>query len=244
VTFIDVLLISLLVGVAAFTQGLTGFGFSLVLVPPLTLIVGAKDAVVLANLLSAFQNLLTLARMRGGVQWTIAARLFGGSVVGMPVGLAVLILMPSAALQIVIAITVFGFTILLGRGWHLPKPRPILDGIVGTFSGVLNTSTSMSGPPVVVFLQGRRLPPDTFRATLTAYFFASSLVAVALLAAGGRLDTELTLGAAIAAPGLIVGLILGLLLYRKVDAILFRKIVIGTLVLSSILATISAISRL
>ena len=238
------MVIALLVALASFTQGLTGFGFSMVLVPPLTLVVRAKDAVVIANIVATFHMLLSLTRMRGGIQWGIALRILAGSAAGMPIGLAVLILVPSAVLQIMIAVMVFAFTLLLGGGWHLPRPRPILDGLVGFFSGVLNTSTSMSGPPVVVFLQGRRLPPEPFRATLTAYFFASSLIAVILLGLGGRFTTEIWLAAAFAVPGLVVGLVLGHLLYRRVDAVLFRKVVLSTLVVSAILATISAVTRL
>jgi len=54
--------------------------------------------------------------------------------------------------------------------------------VAGFFSGLLNTSTSMSGPPVLILLAGQGLPKDQFRRTLVSFFFVSGLVAALVLA--------------------------------------------------------------
>src|SRR4029079_17328466 len=79
----------------------------------------------------------------------------------------------------------------------------------GLASGILNTSTSMSGPPVVVYLQGRGVDPGRFRATLAPSFRASGLVAIALFIASGRYDATTWGETALAIPALAVGWLAG-----------------------------------
>ena len=64
---------------------------------------------------------------------------------------------------------------------RLPQ-KGVLTGVAGFFSGLLNTSTSMSGPPVLILLAGQGLPKDQFRRTLVSFFFVSGLVAALVLA--------------------------------------------------------------
>jgi hypothetical protein len=70
----------------------------------------------------------------------------------------------------------------------------LLGGLVGAVSGVLNTSLATNGPPLVVYLQGRQLTPDQFRATISLVFSVSNAIGLIMLL-GGRaiqvVDVEL-----------------------------------------------------
>ena len=61
-----------LAGAASFAQALSGFGFSLLIVPPLALVVGPKEAVVMANLMGMMSSSLTLTSMHDAVDWRLA----------------------------------------------------------------------------------------------------------------------------------------------------------------------------
>jgi hypothetical protein len=239
----DVVAILLLAGLAAFAQAVTGFGFSLLIVPPLALVIGPKETVVVANILSTATNVAMLSRVHGHVDWRLGGWLFGGALVGMPVGLAVLIWINAAVLQVLIAITVLASGLLLLRGLRFHAAGRAWDAVTGVISGVLNTSTSMSGPPVVLYLQGREVSPDRFRATLTAYFLASSVVAVGLLAMAGKFTRDVGLEAAVGVPAVGVGIAAGLLVYRRVDAVLFRRLVFALLFASAGIAGLAALVR-
>jgi uncharacterized membrane protein YfcA len=181
-------------------------------------------------------NAITLQRMHDRVDWRLGATMFAAAAAGMPVGLAVLVFVPRDALQILIAVTVLASTLLIWRGWRLGMVGRTVDVGVGFASGVLNTSTSMSGPPVVLYLQGRGFDRGMFRATLTAYFLASGLLALALFVAGGQLHAEIAGMSVLAAPTLVGGFVVGHLMFHRLDEARFRRVVMGVLVLSACLA--------
>ena len=106
----------------------------------------------------------------------------------------------------------------------------------GVVSGVLNTTTSMNGPPVVLYMQGKGMLPAPFRATIAAYFLASGLIAIALLALDGQV-TGLTMArAGVAIPGIVLGWLLGNRVFQRMGPERFRSVVIGVLLLSAVIA--------
>jgi uncharacterized membrane protein YfcA len=233
--------VALLTGLAALCQSLSGFGFSLLVVPPLSIVLGARQAVVVANLLSAFLGLLMAGRLRRAIDWRLGGTLFAGALAGMPVGLAVLLAVDAAVLRVIIAVTVLVSTAVLWRGVRIRRTSRPGDLAAGFVSGVLNTSTSMSGPPVVVYLQGREVPATGFRATLAAYFLASSAVAVALLAAGGEVSGASFGYSVVGAVTILPAWALGSRLARRVDEAQFRRLVMAVLVLSAAVAITTAV---
>ncbi|MCC6381253.1 MAG: sulfite exporter TauE/SafE family protein [Dehalococcoidia bacterium] len=239
----DALAVVVLGALASLTQSLSGFGFSLLLVPPLAMVTGPKEAVVLANAMGLLVNLTGVVRLHTAVDWQLGLTLFAAAVVGMPIGYAVLAAADPATLQILIALTVIVATLLIARGARLPGRGRLLDAGAGLLSGILNTSTSMSGPPVVLYLHGQRLAPAVFRATLTALFFASGVVAVALFMAGGRFGLAEAALTGVAAPGLVAGWFGGHLLFHRLQAAQFRRLVVLVLLASSVSALLAALFR-
>lgn len=229
-------MIFLLSAGASVVQAMTGLGFGLMIVPPLVMVVGAKDAVVVSNVLGTVLSAVLLARNHGHVEWRTGAILFASTVVGMPIGLLVLIWIDPDVLQVVIAATVIVFTVLLAKGMQLHSAGLLGDALTGLASGVLRMSTSMSGPPVVIYLQGRGISSERFRATLAAFFTAGGALGIVLFAVGGRLDRDVGLEVLAGSPALAAGIVGGSALYRRVDEGLFRRVVFAVLILSSVLA--------
>ena len=233
--------IVLLAGIAACIQSLAGFGSSLFIVPLLAVLIGPRHAVFLANLISAAVSLIQVVHLRRAVEWRTQSLLLAGSCVGMPLGLVVLLVLSPTVLQVLIALTVVVFTLVLMRGVRLHDAGRIGDLATGLVSGVLNTSTSMSGPPVVLYLQGKGMPPLAFRATATAFFLVTSVIAVVLLLAGGAFQPWLFGAAALAMPAVVGGRLLGNWIFRHVEDVHFRKIVFGVLLATSGVAVATAL---
>ena len=171
-----VVAIVFLAATAAFIQALSGFGFSLFIVPFLAILIGPRDTVLLANLMSTFGSGSQALYLRKSADRMTAGILLIGSLIGMPIGLAVLLLLDPKLLQLGIALSVIIFTLIMIRGVALHRVGTAGDIIAGIASGILNTSTSMSGPPVVLYLQGRNFQPLQFRATITTYFVITSAI--------------------------------------------------------------------
>jgi hypothetical protein len=187
-------------------------------------------------------NLVMATRLRGHVDWRLGLTLLTGACAGMPLGLLVLVVVDSAVLQAAIAVVVMLSAVLIWRGVALHAAGRAGDLVTGLVSGVLNTSTSMSGPPVVLYLQGRGVPAHTFRATLGAYFLASGAIATGLFVAGGRFDRELWADAGLATPALVLGWFAGNVVYGKLDAARFRGVVIVVLVATAAVALATAVT--
>lgn len=242
-TPIDAVLIFLLAAGASLVQALTGLGFGLMIVPPLILVVGVKDAVVVSNLLGMLLSAGLLLRTHEHVEWRTGLTLLVGAVLGMPLGLAVLIWANPDVLQLVIAVAVIVFTVLLSRGLRIHGGGLAGDGLTGVLSGVLRMSTSMSGPPVVIYLQGKGLGSIPFRATISAFFALSGVVGAALFLVGGQITGDVLREVAVALPALTVGFAGGQVLYARIDEARFRKLVLAVLFTSAALAISAVLFR-
>lgn len=235
------LALAAIVAFAATVQGVTGFGFSLMAMPLLSVVLGAKDAVAAASIVGVTTAVLLVARTHRAVRRPVALRLLAGAVAGMPLGLAALITVPERGLRLVIAVTVLFFVAVIARGWRIRRGGAVLDLAAGFVSGMLNTSVGTNGPPLVLTLQARGLAPEPFRATISAVFVGSSVVGNVLLASAGRYTPEVFRAAAISLPALVAGAVVGDRLHRRFPPARFRALVLVLLVVSAGSALVSVI---
>jgi uncharacterized membrane protein YfcA len=227
---------------AASCQSLTGFGFALVMVPLLSLFWDVKLAVVTTTLLGTAALMPLVVEAWEHVRIWKVIPLVVGSMVGVPFGLLILDRIDPEALKIFVAAVVIGASLIL---YFAPRMRiggsgPASPVAVGVLSGILRASTSMGGPPVVLYTLSREREADEFRGTLLAFFVPSSLMTVLGLGIVGRLTPKVAGTAAAALPAMTLGLVAGIWLRTRVNEELFRTLVLVVLVLSSIGVIISA----
>ncbi|MEO3888375.1 sulfite exporter TauE/SafE family protein [Nonomuraea sp. B5E05] len=224
---------------AAFAQALSGFGFALVAVPLLTLLVGPQTAVTVVTALGGLLALAIAVHQRRHVEGRTAVLVTGAGLVGMPLGLLAITALSARSLSVLIACVVLAFTLLLGRGVTLRRGAGPAAA-AGFVSGALLTSTGMNGPPVVAAFQAMKLEPREFRATLQATFCAGDALAVLGFIAVGRLTADSLLLTAVGLPGMAVGWWLGDRIFARTDPQRFRRIVLAVLVASACTALIQA----
>ncbi|NBX12211.1 MAG: sulfite exporter TauE/SafE family protein [Acidimicrobiia bacterium] len=219
---------------AAFVQSIGGFGFSLFAVPLMALSIPLPEAVV-AGSIAAFANVVVLsARSLRDVEWTVARRFNLPALVGMPLGLLVLVRVDESVLKVALGAVIIVLIVVLIRTTSATRPRPVVEVVAGLASGVLATSTSTNGPPLVFAAQLRGLPPETFRATLSFSFALQGAISlVAFFAAG-----EATQGAVLLALGglplIAAGQWLGIRTRPRVHGKRFDRMVYGLLALSAV----------
>jgi len=234
--------IALILGFAAVTQSITGFGFALIGVPGLALLLGPKVAVVAMSSVGVPLVIWNAIRWREDILWREAITTSIAAWVGMPIGLFVITRVREEPLQVVIALTVLVFTALLWRRVRLPTDSLPAEVGVGLTSGMLSTSTGMSGPSLVIALQARGVPPSAFRATLATVFVSGSAISLLLFWSRGLVSADAVKVAAAGLPGLLIGILLGELGFRRVDHERFRAIVLVLLVASAVLALVGALT--
>ena len=184
--------VSVLLGTAL--QAATGFGFSLVAAPLVFAAVDAEPAVGLLLLLGVEVNLLTLLTERRRprpVRHSLLTML-AAAAPGALIGVIVLRALPEVALQIAVTLGVAGA--LAAR--HVTRAH-VPAVLAGFAAGALTTTTSTNGPPMLLHLLGRGVPPEQVRDTLTVCFIGlAALGALALAMAGepATPDWQLVLG--------------------------------------------------
>jgi len=190
-----------IIGLGAAVQGSAGFGSALVAAPFLVLIDPRLVpgpimlAILILDVLVFKRDLASLDV--SGVKWVIL-----GMVPGSLLGAWVVSHMNTGTLEVAVGLAVYlavGFSLL---GFRVRMTLPNLCG-AGFLSGLLGTSTSLSGPPLALIYQhasGSRL-----RATLAGVFLVGVILALISLTLVGHMGrSEVGLGL-LMMPGVVVG---------------------------------------
>ncbi|MEV5339507.1 sulfite exporter TauE/SafE family protein [Streptomyces sp. NPDC052773] len=228
-----VLGVFLVLALASVIRTTAGFGFSLVAVPPLTLLLDPVTAVVVAAIMAAPLSLWIAVKDWRHVDRRITAVALGAGLVGVPFGVWLLHALPARALSVVIAAVVLLCTVMV---WRRVTVRGGLRSVawISAFSGASFASTGIDGPPMVAAMQGLRLPPRVQRATLGVVFSGTSLASLAGFGISGQLTAEVGWALLAGVPALFIGIFAGERIFARFDAERFRQAVLGLLVVSSV----------
>jgi hypothetical protein len=236
------------VGIAflsAATQSLTGFGFALVMVPLLSLFWDVKLAVVTSTLLSSLSLVPLVVEVRRWIRLSKVVPLAMGSLVGVPLGLLIFTRIDADLLKVCVASVVIMASLLLYFAPQFSVGGPPLAGsmVAGMLSGMLRASTSMGGPPLVLYMLGREREVEAFRSTVLTVFLFNSVLTVTGLAIAGEIGGEVLAATGVAVPALALGLLAGAWLRSRVQQEVFRTLVLAVLVLTSIgvIVSVSAV---
>lgn len=236
----DAIAVAGIAAAAAFVGSLSGFGFALLLIPPLSLVTGSRDAVVLSALLGTFNNAVNIVRFQGDVSRGIAARVTLAAFAGMPLGLVALLAAPERVLRVLIGINVLLATFLVWRFAGRMRGTQWREAAAGFLSGALNTSTGINGPPLVLYFQATGMPAAAFRGTIAIIFAASNLLSIALFVATGAAGTRQLGFTAAGLPAVAAGSLCGLWVFNRLHPARFRSVVVGVLFASAVVVLVRA----
>lgn len=170
--------------VAACVQATGGIGFALILTPVLFAVLPAVGAVVVATGLALLLNVLVLfaEHRRPVVDWKEVVPILVAAAPGTVAGLLVLRALPKPVLQIAVGVAVIGFGLVALRGrLRVPAGHGWVRVPLGFTTGLLSTSTGVTGPPVALWLSSRGLGPRTVRDSLGAMFLGLGIIATLTL---------------------------------------------------------------
>ena len=237
--------VAVIVLISALLQAALGFGFALIAVPLLMIVLPPQTAVICVFLLASVASVLTLRAAKSDVNVGEAKRLSIGAVLAMPLGVILLISAPSIALRLLLGIVTIAAALWMLFGHEEPKddhvPNAALGYVAGAISGVLNTALSTNGPPLVVYLRHRGLSTQAFRSTISVVFTVSNLVGLVFLALGGAIHKEALVLALLAAPFNLIGWMLGNAWSRHLAPHHFDRVVDVALLVSGIVVLVRAL---
>ena len=220
----------ILVALASFVAGASGFGLGLVATPLLLLSGFSLPFVVTANLLISLATRVSIAwRMRDAITWRRVVALVGGAVPGLWIGSVTLGRVDLHDVRVAVGIVIAAAAV--GLVWvdrQPPTPRVRgLNVVVGFFGGVLGTTTSLTGVPPALLLTRRRLAQRAFFGDLAVYFIASSTIGLAILGAAGQFSGDGARAFAWWFPGVLAANAVGTRTGLRIPPPIFRAVTLA-----------------
>lgn len=231
--------------VAGLLQGMTSFGFSLIALPLLTLIHDIQLIVPVLVIYSLVMNTTILMNLWRHIQIREMAWIAVFGMLFTPIGMQVLIFADGGWLKLFTGIFIFIFSLMLLLNKHYEFRHQRLGYVVtGTLSGLLNGSVSFSGPPLVIFMTNKAMPKQSFRASLTFYFWILNLITVPTYWLGGLIGTDTWLFSVRYVAFLIAGVLVGVLIGNRIKEQYFRRLVVIILMALGIMSVIGSIGQI
>ena len=221
-------LVALITLAASFISGLSGFGFGLVAMAVLPLLLGIKLASAFATFCGlAIFAILTIP-LRKHIAWKALIPLLVGTVAGVPVGVYGLVNLPEGVLLKILAAFILSyvlFAVFVQNKFQFRMDRRwgYLAGLAG---GMISGALSAGGPPIILYCNSLGLDKRGFKATVQVYFVLMILYKIPLFYASGLLTPELWRTLLYYSPLVAAGTTGGFLLFHKLSDVWFRRVVL------------------
>jgi hypothetical protein len=219
------------ISIAMLLRAVFGFGDSMFAIPLLAALIGLDRGAPVLALAGTALALLLLRERPSAIEAGTVLRLMLGAVVGVPLGLYVLVELPSIWAHRGLAALLLGFGV-----WRLLWPaRPsvpvkpdalddqpiepaseraglfvwIRDLGFGLLTGASSAAFDIAGPPLLVYAALRSWSSDALRINFQALFLPLGLITIAGHGLAGLWTREVLLLAALALPMMLLGYVLG-----------------------------------
>jgi len=228
--------------VAAVIRAFTGFGFGLAAVPVFALFMSPGEAVVLSTSLTLAVSLTTLRSYWGAYPIGALAPLLVAALLGTALGVALLGTLDARQFQLAIGALVILSSVVLAlyRG-RQPRPHPVLGGVTGLASGLLNGLFAIPGPPVIVYAMATEADPRRSRSLLMTFFLFTAAMALPIYGTAGLVTPASPWLFGLAFPAMYAGDRLGHRLFRRYGTAFYRRAALLVLFAVGAVVTLKAL---
>lgn len=240
-----IIIILSIIFVAALTRSTFGFGDALIAMPLLALFIDIKIATPLMALIAFFIAISILIKNRDKVEFKSVWRLIVASLVGIPIGLWYLDDINENIIKLILGIIILTFAV-----YNLAKPKlhqlksEKYAWIFGFIAGVLGGAYNTNGPPIVIYSSLKKWNPQNFRATLQGYFFTTGILLVISHGIAGNYTNQVLTYFAYCLPVVLVAVIIGAKLNKKIPIIRFHKYIYMILIFLGFMLIYNSIKNL
>jgi uncharacterized membrane protein YfcA len=183
-------------------------------------------------------QLVSVASLRGSIDWRELLPLVAAGLVGIPVGAHVLQVLPASVFAAVFGLFLAGYgAFMLARprlslGCHGKVPA-LLSGFAG---GVTGGAIAFPGAIPTIWCTLRAVPKDTQRGLIQPFIVIMQVATIAYFSKIEIMTTEALLVSLVCAPAVLAGTWVGLALYRRFsDGELRRAVLVVLLICGAML---------
>jgi uncharacterized membrane protein YfcA len=231
----EIIIITLIFFISAFTQGMVGFGSALVAIPLLLFImpVSMASPMVVAN--GIVLNAYIIIKLRSSFDLRKIIPLISGTVIGIPLGVFLLSSLNEKIVLGILAIFMISFSLYSLFGTpekiRLSKSWGYFFGLI---AGALGGAYGTTGPPVVLYSSMKGWKKNEMVITLQVFFILSSIYILSLKSINGQVSIHFFKNWVKYVPVLLSGVIIGSLIYNKINQDLFKKIIYCALIILAV----------
>ena len=228
------------VTLAGFIRGVTGFGGSMLMAPPLSLLIGAVPTVVTALMLEAAAALVMFPDALPIINKRVLFYLILPACFTVPIGGYLLVTLDPLLARRTISAVVAVFSLILLGGLRYSGPhRPATSLVLGSIVGVLLGATSVGAPPVILYLLSGPDPQAVTRANLTVFVTAISVIGLVMLLVAGAFTTQLTISAFLLCIPYLAATWLGGTLFARMSDLGVRRLALGFMFAMSVVGLLA-----
>ena len=238
------ILILILALCASFVQRTIGFGFGILMMTMLPLLMPSYgEATALSGILAMFTSAAATVSMHRFISWKRMLPVLG---VFLIVSTGAIFLLHGIndriimiVLGIVLIITSLYFIMLSGR-IHI---RPTLPAQIGTgiLSGLMGGFFAMQGPPAVLYFLSSEKDKEHYLAMISAYLLTGNLTTTLVRYFNGFLTRDVGIGVLWGIAGVAAGAFLGAKAFRRIPHKVFDYIVYAYIAFSGIVILLNAL---
>ncbi|MGI9538138.1 MAG: sulfite exporter TauE/SafE family protein [Desulfocapsaceae bacterium] len=237
------MLISLSIGVillaTGFIQGLTGFGMGLAAMPLLCLFLEVQTAVPLVTLSSVVITTTLTVQLRTDISFSRIAPFCVAAIPGILLGATILKSADSTIMRMLLGLLLIFYSLysLIAT----PRPRSLhrfWPWPTGFVAGLIGASLSTGGPPIIIYTTLTDWSKDQIKATLTGFFMFTSIMSATTHALTGITTLQTVIYFFVSIPFLLVGVLGGSFVYRRIPSDAYRKIILLGLILMGLIMII------
>lgn len=168
----------LVVCAASVVQGVSGFGFGIVTISLIPLVLGFRDSISLMTLLMVAVSIMMFIRTRREFNWKDCRRFIPGLVVGVPVGVYFVVVVDEGVILKIFGVIniVIGLHYLLynrKKGKAIPEFFALPVGFSG---GLLAGAFNMGGPPLIAYLYSQPWRLDRIKSVMSTAFLTTTFL--------------------------------------------------------------------
>ena len=228
--------------VAGIIRGYSGFGFAMVAVTSISLVLPPIHVVPLVLILEVLASIKLVPQVWKDIEWRSLRWLLAGSLLATPMGVYLLANVPAEPMRISISLMVLVAAILLlyGWAWRRMPGRPLIL-TTGVASGILNGAAAIGGPPVILFYMSSPAGVAVSRASIIAYFLGIDVMGLAMASIQGLTTSKTLLMTGFCLLPLYFGITIGSRMFLKTDKESFRHHVLILLIILSIVGLLRGI---
>ncbi|TMJ24632.1 MAG: sulfite exporter TauE/SafE family protein [Alphaproteobacteria bacterium] len=157
--------------VAGLMRGFAGFGSAMLMAPIFAILFGSAEMVVTVVAIELIVSLQLFPQVRAHADWKTLTPMSIAACAAMPLGVWALASVDKGTIVTGVSAIIVAFVAMMWSGWRYRGRRSAAaSAAVGAVSGAMMATTSVGGPPVLLYLLSGNDSPAVNRANIVTYY--------------------------------------------------------------------------